>query len=135
MVLINIEIASDPKPLPRLSAWVCVPQKGHLLHELELELIQTHMTQNPLLWVEVGAYAVRKKSGCAGVVWAGAGVRVALVCVLSLKPVWAVWRRQHSLCGAPPQKGHLLHGGVGWHAWCCSPRSPGGYARWLLAPK
>jgi hypothetical protein len=25
--------------------------------ELELELIQTHMTQKPLLWVEVGAHA------------------------------------------------------------------------------
>jgi hypothetical protein len=25
------------------------------------------------------------------------------VCVLSLKPFWAVWRRQLSLCGAPPQ--------------------------------
>jgi hypothetical protein len=23
--------------------------------------------------------------------------------VLSLKPFWAVWRRQLSLCGAPPQ--------------------------------
>jgi hypothetical protein len=42
--------------------------------ELELELIQTHMTQKPLLWVEVGAHAVRKRSECAGVVWAGAGV-------------------------------------------------------------
>jgi hypothetical protein len=30
--------------------------------ELELELIQTHMTQKPLLWVEVGAHAVRKMS-------------------------------------------------------------------------
>jgi hypothetical protein len=30
--------------------------------ELELELIQTHMTQKPLLWVEVGVHAVRKKS-------------------------------------------------------------------------
>jgi hypothetical protein len=40
----------------------------------ELELIQPHMTQKPLLWVEVGAHAVRKRSECAGVVWAGAGV-------------------------------------------------------------
>ena len=72
--------------------------------ELELELIQTHMTQKPLLWVEVGAHAVRKRSECAGVVWAGAGVgRVALVCALSLKPFRAVWRRQLSLCGAPLQ--------------------------------
>ena len=29
--------------------------------ELELELIQTHMTQKPVLWVEVGAHAVRKR--------------------------------------------------------------------------
>jgi hypothetical protein len=29
--------------------------------ELELELIQTHLTQKPLLWVEVGAHAVRKR--------------------------------------------------------------------------
>jgi hypothetical protein len=70
--------------------------------KLELELIQTHMTQKPLLWVEVGAQKVR-------VCWGGEGrrecreCRVALVCVLSLKPFWAVWRRQLSLCGAPPQ--------------------------------
>jgi hypothetical protein len=49
----------------------------------ELELIQTHMTQKPLLWVEVGAHAVRKRSECAGVVWAGAGVAWRLcVCCL-----------------------------------------------------
>ena len=28
---------------------------------LELELIQTHMAQKPLLWVEVGAHAVRNR--------------------------------------------------------------------------
>ena len=28
------------------------------------------VTQKPLLWVEVGAHAVRKRSECAGVVWA-----------------------------------------------------------------
>jgi hypothetical protein len=51
--------------------------------ELELELIQTHMTQKSLLWVEVGAHAVRKRSECAGVVWAGAGVAWRLcVCCL-----------------------------------------------------
>ena len=27
--------------------------------ELELELIQTHMTQKPMLWVKVGARALR----------------------------------------------------------------------------
>jgi hypothetical protein len=45
--------------------------------EPELELIQTHMTQKQLVWLEVGALAVRKRSECAGVVWAGAGVVVA----------------------------------------------------------
>jgi hypothetical protein len=44
------------------------------LAELELELIQTHMAQKPLLWVEVGAHAVRNRSKCGGVGWAGAGV-------------------------------------------------------------
>jgi hypothetical protein len=39
--------------------------------KLELELIQTHMTQKPLQWVEVGAHAVRKRSEFAGVVWTG----------------------------------------------------------------
>ena len=73
-------------------------------HELELELIQTHMTQKPLLWVEVGARAVRERSkrggGCgqsANVAWRLCG------CVLSVKPVMAVWCRQLSLCGAPPR--------------------------------
>jgi hypothetical protein len=50
---------------------------------LELELIQTHMAQKPLLWVEVGAHAVRKRSECGGVVWVGAGVAWRLcVCCL-----------------------------------------------------
>jgi hypothetical protein len=39
---------------------------------VELELIQAHTAQKPLLWVEVGALAVRKRSECAGVVWAAA---------------------------------------------------------------
>ena len=29
------------------------------------------MAEKPLLWVEVGAHAVRKKPGCNGVVWSG----------------------------------------------------------------
>ena len=53
--------------------------------ELELELIQTHMTQKQLLWVEVGAHAVRKSSGRDVVVRAGVGVAWRL-CVLSSKP-------------------------------------------------
>jgi hypothetical protein len=39
-----------------IGTWVWV-----LASQLELELIQTHMTQKPLLWVEVGAHAVRKR--------------------------------------------------------------------------
>jgi hypothetical protein len=51
--------------------------------ELELELIQTHMAQKPLLWVEVGAHAVRNRLKCGGVGWAGAGVAWRLcVCCL-----------------------------------------------------
>jgi hypothetical protein len=34
--------------------------------ELELELIQTHMAQKKLLWVEVGAHAVRTRSKVLG---------------------------------------------------------------------
>jgi hypothetical protein len=41
----------------------------------EVELIQNHMTQKPLLWVEVGAHAVRKRSECSGVVSAGVSSR------------------------------------------------------------
>jgi hypothetical protein len=43
------------------------------LYRIELELIQTYMTQKPLLWVDVGAHVVRNRSECSGVVWAGAG--------------------------------------------------------------
>ena len=50
--------------------------------ELELKLTQTYMTQKPLLWVEVGAYAVRKRSECAGVVLAGAVVTVVVLLIL-----------------------------------------------------
>jgi hypothetical protein len=70
---------------------------------LELKLIPTHMTQKPLLWVEVGAHAVRNRLKYGGVGWAGAGVAWRLgVCVV-FEVSLAVWRRQLSLCGAPPQ--------------------------------
>ena len=67
-----------------------------LLLELELELIQTHMAQKPLLWVEVGAHAVLNRSKCGGVEWAGAGVawRLGECVVFEASP--AVWRRQLS---------------------------------------
>jgi hypothetical protein len=53
--------------------------------KLEREVIPTHMTQKPLLWVEVGAHAVHKKSEYSGV-WAGAGVarRLCVCCLCSL---------------------------------------------------
>ena len=71
---------------------------------LELELIQNHMAQKPLLWVEAGAHAVRKRSEYSGVVWVGAGVAWRLyVCCLVFEASSAVWRRQLSLYGAPPQ--------------------------------
>jgi hypothetical protein len=59
--------------------------------ELEFELMQPHMAQKPLLWVKVGAHAVRNRSKCGGVVWAGAGEAWRLgVCVV-FEVLWAVW--------------------------------------------
>jgi hypothetical protein len=52
--------------------------------ELELELIQAHMTQKTLLWIEVGAHAVRKRSECAGVVCASALVAGELLPIFYL---------------------------------------------------
>jgi hypothetical protein len=71
--------------------------------ELELELIQIHIAQKPLVWVEVGAHAVRNRSKCGGVMWAGAGVACRLGVCFVFEAFWAVWRRQLSLCGALPQ--------------------------------
>jgi hypothetical protein len=57
------------------------------------------MGQKPLLWVEVGAHAVRNRSK-GGVGWAGTGVAWRLgVCVV-FEAFLTVWRRQLSLCGA-----------------------------------
>jgi hypothetical protein len=36
-------------------------QEGVANKEIELELIQAHMTRKPLLWVEASAHAVRKR--------------------------------------------------------------------------
>jgi hypothetical protein len=49
------------------------------LAQLELELIQTHMAQKPLLWIEMSAHAVRNRSKFGVVGWAGAGV----TCIMS----------------------------------------------------
>jgi hypothetical protein len=72
----RFEMSVIPLPLLLVAAYaVATPPYGVVAAaelELELEPIQTHMTQKPLLWVDVGA--VRKRSGRAGVVWAGAGV-------------------------------------------------------------
>ena len=81
---------------------VLYPSQCFLLG-LELELIQTHMAQKPLLWVEVGAHVVRNRSKCGGVVWAGAGVAWHLGVYVVFEAFLAVWRRQLSLCGIPSQ--------------------------------
>ena len=47
--------------------------------ELELELIQAHMAQKPVLRVEVGAHALRVRSVSREKAWASAGVQGALV--------------------------------------------------------
>jgi len=53
------------------------------------------MAQKPLLWVEVGAHAVRYRPKCGGVVWAGAAVAWRLgVCVCV---VWFVFVRVFGL--------------------------------------
>ena len=49
--------------------------------ELELGLIQARMTHKPLLWVEAGAHAVRKKLERDGVVWLARMSRGACVFV------------------------------------------------------
>ena len=60
------------------------------------------MTQKPLLWVEVGARAVRERSKCGGGCGQSANVAWRLCgCVLSEKPAMDVWCRQLSLSGAP----------------------------------
>jgi len=63
------------------------------------------MAQKPLLWVKVGAHAVRKQVNvwCGGVGWAGAGVAWRLSVLVVFEACLAAWRRQLSLCGAPPQ--------------------------------
>ena len=63
--------------------------KGRL--ELELELIQTQMTQKPMLRVEVGARALRNQTGGGrgGGVWArsaACGCARSSVCVGPSKP-------------------------------------------------
>ena len=47
--------------------------------KLELELIQAHMAQKPMLRVEVGARALRVRSVSREEAWASAGVQGAWV--------------------------------------------------------
>ena len=49
--------------------------------ELELLVIQTHLAQKPLLWVEVGAHAVYNRSKYGGVGWTGTGIAPWCLCV------------------------------------------------------
>ena len=76
--------------------------------ELELELIQTHMTQKPMLRVEAGARALRMlvKYMCGWTGRASAGVQGTCVWAwISGAPVRAGWvcdgGVQLSFCGAP----------------------------------
>jgi hypothetical protein len=75
------------------SSWPCyglvlcrgAPLASRRAGELELELIQTHMTQKPWLCSSGCACGAQKVRVC----WGGVGrrgCRVALVCVLSLRP-------------------------------------------------
>jgi hypothetical protein len=63
------------------------------------------MAQKQLLWVEVGAHAVRSQQAKAR--WGNVGRRgchVSLGCLCCvLEASWVIWYRQISLCGAPPQ--------------------------------
>ena len=79
-----------------------------LKEELELELIQTHMTQKPMLRVEAGARALRMlvKNMCGWTERASAGVQGTCVWAwISGAPVRAGWvcdgGVQLSFCGAP----------------------------------
>ena len=75
--------------------------------ELELELIQTHMTQKPMLRVEVGARALReliKNCGWTGRASAGVqGTRVwAWISGAPVRAGWVCdWEDQLSFYGAP----------------------------------
>ncbi len=82
------------------------------LVELELELIQTHMTQKPMLRVEAGARALRMlvKNMCGWTERASAGVQGTCVWAwISGAPVRAGWvcdgEDQLSFYGAPPRGG------------------------------
>ena len=50
------------------------------------------MAQKPLLWVEVGAHAVRNRSKCGEVGGAGAGVAWCLGVCVFFEASWTVWR-------------------------------------------
>ena len=74
-----LQLAIKIKKQHGLLRTACAPASTHsngfCVIYMELELIQAHMTQKNLLWVEAGAHAVRKKkSECAGMVRARVGV-------------------------------------------------------------
>ena len=80
------------------------PAAGSFLLELELELIQTHTTQRPVLRIKVGARALRMLIGKYG--WTGrAGAGVQGTCLwawVSGAPVRAGWisYKQNQNCAA-----------------------------------
>ena len=49
-----------PSKISRVPSAVFLLEEPPATHELELELIQTHMTQKPVLRVEVGALGARQ---------------------------------------------------------------------------
>jgi hypothetical protein len=103
--------------------------------ELELELIKIHMTQKPLMWVEVGALAVRKKSECAGVARTCYGVP-ELTVSRSLH-MWTVAHRNSREPGGYLRGPAVAHqNSRGFEGCVCllnvahwNSREPGGYSR------
>ena len=63
---------------PFILVLVATSRNTHKL-ELELELIQSHMAQKPMLRGEVGARALRVRSVSREKAWASAGVQGAWV--------------------------------------------------------
>jgi hypothetical protein len=104
------------------------PLPEHIELELELELIQTHMTQKPMLRVEVGARALRGRSSVRGG-GASAVLRALAGSTQSQRPVEATSGRQLSFCGAPP-RGLLCKAPLSRGRWRgavgCAPLETGG---------
>jgi hypothetical protein len=75
------------------------------------------MAKKLLLWVEVGAHAVRNRPKCGGVGWACAGVAWRLGVCIVFEATWAVWRRQLSLLNLLDGAGSRAHYVARWEYW------------------